>query len=110
MPLALAVNPTPANELTLTVKEKHVKKVSLAIRKTLDGNLIVQDHHTINIVIMPEKGKILAFPKGEFTQDCYTDQDQLFQYLVSSGVVAPETVIGGNIYGSLEATFNKEKR
>lgn len=110
MPLALAVNSTPADELTLTVKEKHVKKISLAIRKTLDGNLIVQDHHTINIIVMPEKGKILAFPKGEFTQDCYTDQDQLFQYLVSSGVVAPETVVGGNIYGSLEATFNKEKK
>jgi len=109
MPLALAVQPTPADDLKLVVKEKNVKKVSLAIRKTLDGNLIVQDHHTINIIVLPEKGKILAFPKGEFTQDCYTDQDQLFQYLISSGVVTPDSVIGGNIYGSLEGTFNIEK-
>ena len=108
MPVALKVQDN--SNITLAVKEKHVKKVTLAIRKTLDGNLIVQDHHTINIIVMPEKGKILAFPKGEFTQDCYTDQDQLFQYLVTSGVVAPETVVGGNIYGSLEATFNKEKK
>jgi hypothetical protein len=109
MPLALNVKPSSTDDLTLVIKNKNVKKVSLAIRKTLDGNLIVQDHHTMNIIVMPEKGKILAFPKGEFTQDCYTDQDQLFQYLVSSGVVAPETVVGGNIYGSLEAAFNKDK-
>jgi hypothetical protein len=109
MPLTLKVQgPTP-EDFTLNIKEKNTKKVKIAIRKTLDGNLIIQDHHNMNIIIMPEKGKIISFPKGEFNQDCYTDQDQLFSYLTQSGVISPETIVGGNIYGSLEATYKTEK-
>jgi hypothetical protein len=99
-----------ASDLTLSVKVKNVKKVNLAIRKTLDGNLIIQDHHNMNIVIMPDKGKIVSFPKGEFTQDCYTDQDQMFQFLTQNGVIQPDSIIGGNIYGSLEAKYQTEKK
>lgn len=110
MPLTLKVQDPPIDQITLKVKPRNVKRVKIAIRKTLDGNLIVQDHHNMNIVISPEKGKIIAFPKGEFNDDCYADQDQLFQYLIQSGVVSADSVIGGNIYGSLEAAFEKEKK
>lgn len=109
MPIALKVKGPDVGDLTLKIKEKNVKKVSLAIRKTLDGNILIQDHHNMNIVIMPDKGKILTFPKGEFSQDCYTDQDQMFHFLVQNGVITPDTIIGSNIYGSLEAKFNIQK-
>lgn len=109
MPIALKIKGPDVADLTLKIKEKSVKKVTLAIRKTLDGNILIQDHHNMNIVIMPDKGKILSFPKGEFSQDCYADQDQLFHFLVQNGVIAPDTVIGSNIYGSLEAKFNTQK-
>lgn len=110
MPISLKVKGPSADELTLNVKDKNIKKVKIAIRRTLDGNLIVQDHHNINIVISPEKGKIITFPKGEFNNDCYADQDQLFQYLIQSGVIGADSVVGGNIYGSLEATYPLEKK
>ena len=109
MPLQLKVVDT-LDDKKLVVKTKKVKNVKVAIRKTLDGNLIIQDHQSINIVIMPEKGKIVAMPKGEFNQDCYTDQDQLFQHLTLAGVIKPDTVMGGNIFGSLEAQFPTEKK
>jgi hypothetical protein len=110
MPLSLKVQGPSADELTLKIKEKSVKKVKLAIRKTLDGDLIIQDHHNINIIISPEKGKIVTFPKGEFNNDCYSDQDQLFQYLTQAGVINADSIIGGNIYGSLEAKYPTEKK
>lgn len=108
MPLQLVVKDNP-EAFKFKVKDTPKKKVQIAIRKTLDGNLIIQDHQSMNIIIMPSKGKILAMPKSEFNQDCYTDQDQMFQYLTTAGVVAPDSIIGGNIYGSLQATFPTEK-
>lgn len=106
----LKIKTSDAGSLTLKIAPKKTKKVSLAIRKTLDGNLIIQDHHNMNIVVMPEKGKIVSFPKGEFNQDCYADQDQLFSFLTQTGVISADSIVGGNIYGSLEAKFTMDKK
>jgi len=109
MPIALKLKGPEIDDLTLKIKEKNVKKVKIAIRKTMDGNLIIQNHHNMNIVISPEKGKIILFPKNEFNDDCYAEQDKLFHFLVQNGVIPPESIIGGNIYGSLEAKYSTEK-
>jgi hypothetical protein len=108
MPFSITLKDKP-EDLKFTLKNVPKKKVTIALRKTLDGNLIIQDHQSMNIIIMPNKGKILALPKGEFNQDTYTDQDQMFQYLTNAGVIMPDSIIGGNIYGSLEAKFPTEK-
>jgi len=105
----LVVQDRPVSDIKLVLKDKNSKKVSIAIRKTLDGNLIVQDHHSINIVIMPDKGKIITFPKEEYNDNCYADQDDLFKFLTTGGVIQPNTINGGNIYGSLEGMFSIEK-
>jgi len=110
MPVELSVVDKPLDNIKLVVKDKNVKKVNLAIRKTLDGNLIIQDHHSMNIVIMPDKGKILTFPKSEYNQDCYADQDDLYKHLTNSGVIKLDTINGGNIYGSLEAQYDTDKK
>lgn len=109
MPIELTLSDKPLDDPKLILKDKNVKKINIALRKTLDNHLLIQDHHNLNIVIMPEKGKVLAFPKSEYTEDCYADLDQLFKYLLQAGVVKPDTITGGNIYGSLEATYNTEK-
>lgn len=108
MSIKLTIKEPGAEDIKLKVVDNK-KKVSLAIRKTLDGNLIIQDHHSINIVLMPEKGKIISFPKAEYNQDCYADQDDLYKFLVNAGVIMPNSINGGNIYGSLEAVFPTEK-
>lgn len=106
----LKIKTADAGDLTLKIGAKKTKSIALAIRKTLDGNLIIQDHHNMNIIIMPDKGKIVTFPKGEFNQDCYADQDQMFSFLTQTGVISPESIMGSNIYGSLEALFTTEKK
>jgi hypothetical protein len=109
MSTQLVVHDIPITDKRLVIKSKNTKKVSLAIRKTLDGNVLIQDHHSMNIVVLPDKGKIITFPKEEYNQDCYADQDDLFKFLVLSGVVKPDSVNGGSIFGSLEALFPLEK-
>lgn len=109
MPIQLDFKDEPVGDIKLVLKDKNTKKISVAIRKTLDGNLLLQDHHSMNVVIMPEKGKILTFPKEEYNDLCYADQDDLFKFLTTAGVVQPNTINGSNIYGSLEAAYQKEK-
>jgi len=75
----------------------------LDARKTLDGDIIVRDHPDIDIVLMLKKGKIVAFPKDNLTDEVYLTQDKLFDFLNKRGVVSRDSVHGGNIHGSMEA-------
>ena len=80
-------------------------KVSLNMRKTLDNNLLIFDHMDIDIAIIPEKQKIVTFPKEQAKDDVYNIQDKFFKFLTRKGVIMPETIQGGNIFGSLEAQY-----
>lgn len=88
--------------------------VKLKISKTLDGNYYIKDHNYIDIVLMPEKMKIVTFPYSEKNKISYNDlvystQDKLFDFLTRRGIIAPETVKGGNIFGSIEGSILKPK-
>jgi hypothetical protein len=86
----------------------------LNIRRTLDGNYYIYDHHYIDIVVMPEKMKILTIPYSEknkisFSDLVYATQDKFFDFLSRKGLVAPETIKGGNVFGSMEGSILKPK-
>jgi len=86
------------------VQEKPTQAtMSLDARKSLDGNIMIFDHQDIDIVVMPQKNKVIAFPKDLMSDTVYEAQDRLFYFLVKKGIVLPESVHGGNVYGSLEA-------
>lgn len=108
MPLQLKIKTN--DDVVLKIKEKDSKTIKLKIGKTLDGNLIVQDHHLLDVIVMPEKGKILAIPKSEYNSEVYDDQDQLFQHLLGAGIITPDSITGGNIYGSLQAKYELSKK
>tara|TARA_A100001515_G_scaffold144079_1_gene147058 strand:+ start:1285 stop:1872 length:588 start_codon:yes stop_codon:yes gene_type:complete len=93
-PLKIDIGPGPKGE---TLKFK------LDARKTLDGNIIIFDHGDVDIVIMPEKSKIVAFPKNAMNDIVYGAQDRLFKYLKDRGLITMGSVRGGNAYGSIEA-------
>lgn len=87
---------------------------NLNIRRTLDGNYYIYDHHYIDIILMPEKMKILTIPfsdknKVSFSDLVYATQDSFFDFLSRKGIIAPETVKGGNVFGSMEGTILKSK-
>ena len=77
--------------------------IELKAPRTLSGDIMIFDHEDIDIVIMKEKKKCLAFPKNEMSDRVYDSQDRLYRFLSKRGIVTPESVQGGNVYGSLEA-------
>ena len=84
-------------------EEKPVVTVNLNIRKTLDGDFMIFDHADIDIIIMKEKQKIVAFAKDVMSEVVYGAQNRLFKFLMKKGMIRVDSVVGGSIYGSLQA-------
>ena len=92
----------------LTIKvgpEAHKKTLSINARRSLDGNIMIYDHPEVDIVINPILRKIIIFPKDKMSDDIYDVQDRTFEALINKGIIMPDSVQGGNIYGALEATY-----
>ncbi|NBO23454.1 hypothetical protein EBU94_08985, partial [bacterium] len=68
MPLQLKVV-NNIDDLQVVAKEKQFKKIKLQMGKTLDGSILITGHQNMNVVVIPDKGKIIAMPKGEFSDD-----------------------------------------
>jgi hypothetical protein len=110
MPLELSLEDPSSDQIGLKLKERDGKRISVAVRKTLDGHIMVTSHHNFNIVIIPDKGKILSVPKNEYSDETYNNQDEMFKYLVNAGVVLPDSINAGSIYGSLEGKYPTDKK
>ena len=82
----------------------------LTARESLNGDLLIYDHKDIDIVLMQEKKKIVAFAKDMLTDNVYGAESRLFEYLRKHGVVAYDSIQGGNIYGSMEAQILESKK
>ena len=80
-------------------------RVALKMRKTLDGTFMIFDHPDIDIAIMPQMFKIVAFSKEDMGEHIYATQSRLFDFLSKKGVIVLDSVQGGNLYGSLEANI-----
>jgi len=109
--MAITIN---VGEEAVAAAEAEEKKpvqsqIALNARRSLDGNYMIFGHPEIDIVVMPEKSKVVTFSKDEASKYVYEAQDRLFSYLIRRGVVDFETVQGGNIYNSLEADILESK-
>ena len=81
----------------------------LNARKALNGDIMIFDHTDIDIIILTEKKKIVAFAKEIMSDVVYGAESRLFEYLRKKGVVAFDSIQGGNVYGSLEAKIHESK-
>ena len=79
-----------------------VVNLELKAKKTLDGNIMIFDHQEMDIVLIPNKSKIVTFAKNDFSEMVYAAQNRLFEFLKRKGVVDYESIQGGSVYGSLE--------
>ena len=82
----------------------------LNARENLNGDLMIYDHKDIDIVLMQEKKKIVAFAKDMLTDNVYGAESRLFEFLRKKGIVAYDSIQGGNIYGSMEAKILDSKK
>ena len=80
-------------------------ELKLNIRRSLNGDYILRDHPLMDIIIMPQKNKILALSKDSMGDRTYYSQNKLFDFLYKKGIIDPSSIQGGNIYSSMEATL-----
>ena len=84
--------------------------VELNARKALDGSLLIMDHKKIDIAVMPDKMKVVTFPKTTASEDVYDYQNRLLELLADKGIIERSSIQGGNIFRSLEAdVFTNEE-
>jgi hypothetical protein len=105
--IAVGEEAVKAQEEAAAEEPRH-PSMEMVVRKTMDGNIMILDHLDMDIVVMPQDGKVLALAKDNFDDDVYDSQDRLFKYLSQNGVVMPDSIRGGNVYGSLEGKFPTE--
>jgi len=95
--------------LKITIKDKKTgiqKEVN--IKRTLSGDYLLQEHPDLDVIVMPSKFKVLVLPKDDQTDHVYNLQEKLFNYMVKKGVVLPESITCGNIYGSLQGAYPQQ--
>ena len=81
----------------------------LKIREALNGDFLIFDHSDIDIVVLKEQKKIVAFAKDLMTESVYGAEARLFDFLRKKGIVMYDSVQGGNVYGSLEGKIIESK-
>ena len=101
-----------ANEtvnIKITNPDLELLEFKLNMRRALNGDLMIFDHSDIDIVVMLEKKKIVAFAKDLMSEVVYGAESRLFDHLKKKGIVDFESIQGGNVYGSLEANLLESK-
>ena len=78
-------------------------KLEMVIRRTMDGDYMIMDHMDVDIIVMPKKMKIVAFPKDLMSDLVYSTENRLFKFLSKKGLISISSIQSGAIYGSLEA-------
>ena len=83
-------------------KPDPIAEVELQIRRTANGDYFISDHADIDIIVMKSKNKVLAIAKDIMSEMVYGAEDRLFSFLIKKGLVSPDSVQGGSVYGSME--------
>ena len=104
----MAINITVGSKQPEEVEEKSpvVTSVDLKIRRSMNGDYYISDHADIDIIILKEKNKILVIAKDMMSELVYGAQDRLFKLLTRKGLIVPDSVQGGSIYGSMEGQLH----
>ena len=106
MPIKLKIDPEISPEEAIAeTKPAPDAVISLEVRKTLDGKIMILDHIHLDIILDTALNKITTFPKSELTDEVYGFQNKYFKFLTQDGVILPESVQSGNVFGSLEAQY-----
>ena len=106
-PTGVDIKNTVKVEIVNSNKEKI--EFDLHMRKALNGDLMIFEHKEIDIIIMPDKKKIVAFAKDLMSEVVYGAESRLMEHLRKSGIIEFDSIQGGNVYGSLEGKIHESK-
>ena len=100
----MSINVKVGSSANAIEKTNH-PSMNLNARKSIDGHIMIMDHKDIDIVVVPDKKKIITFPKTSMHDNVYSVQDRLFIFLANKGVIKRESIQSGDVYGSLQAEY-----
>tara|TARA_Y100000816_G_scaffold286746_1_gene268363 strand:+ start:300 stop:977 length:678 start_codon:yes stop_codon:yes gene_type:complete len=103
------INLKPQISVDVVNNNERTTKFEMNIRKALNGDLLIFDHSDIDIVLMVEKKKIVAFPKDLMSEVVYGAESRLMEWMRKNGVIEYDSIQGGNVYGSLEGKIHESK-
>jgi len=101
MPLKIKINPPPPPPQAT---------IELQVRQTLAGNLLINDHDKMDIIIVPSEKKIVTMPKPYAGDNVYEYQRELMDSLFRGGVVEYDSIQGGVNFGMLEGVMGENKK
>ena len=104
-----SINLKPQIDVSIVNNNERKTKFEMNIRKALNGDLLVFDHADIDIVLMVEKKKIVAFPKDLMSEVVYGAESRLMEWMRKNGIIEYDSIQGGNVYGSLEGKIHESK-
>lgn len=104
-----SINLKPQISVDVINNNERTTKFEMNIRKALNGDLLIFDHTDIDIVLMVEKKKIVAFPKDLMSEVVYGAESRLMEWMRKNGVIEYDSIQGGNVYGSLEGKIHESK-
>jgi len=106
-PTSIKINP----QIGVNIKNSNERKreFSVNMKETLNGDIMFMEHKDIDVILMKQKKKIVAFPKDIMSEVVYGAESRLMEYLRSKGVIQFDSIQGGNIYGSLEGKILESK-
>ena len=107
--IGVKIDRSPSIGVSINNPFLHEIKFKLNIREASNGDLMIFDHPEIDIVVMVEKKKVVTFAKDLATDIVYGTSSRLMERLRTKGVIAYETIQGGNVYGSLEGQLLEMK-
>ena len=105
MAITLKVADEALEQVDIEVKPTPQAQMEMVIRKTMGGNYAIKDHPSFDVIVMPDKNKILTMTKSGVTDDTYGVQSEMYDFLNRNGVIFEDSIRAGDVFNSLEATF-----
>ena len=100
----------PDKPIKVDIKSPVISEFRLNARATLNGDIMIFDHNDIDIMVLSEQKKVIAFAKDLMSEIVYGTEARLFDHLKRKGIVAYDSIQGGNVYGSLEGKLLQSKK
>ena len=97
------------NVITIEIVNPNEEKsvFHMQARRALNGDIVIFDHKDIDIVLQPEKKKVVAFAKNMMSEVVYGAESRLMEFLRKMGIIEYDSIQGGNVYGSLEGKIHE---
>jgi hypothetical protein len=103
--IGVKITPPPV-EVTINNPSEKKIQFELNVRNALNGDILIFDHKDIDIVLMVDKKKLVAFPKDLMSEVVYGAESRLMEWMRRNGIIEYDSIQGGNVYGSLEGKMH----